>query len=341
MPSVLGAWLEKAFTGFETPDITAPVGGGLLSPDQARRFIRVAIDSTVLARDGRIETSNSPKFEVPRMTMASRILRRGVEGERVGDTAAYGGDVKPTTALVELSTVLFKGEMKVSDELFEDNIERGAVADTLATMLAEQVGRDVEEIAIKADLRRNVGADAALGPDLYLLNGQDGIIRSLETGLPAAQYIDQSATADYDELFASMIEALPARYRRNYNRLRFYTTVRHRDGYQKELAARGTNLGDSATTDEMGERALRFRGIPVREVPIMEGTSTINGAPVDYSKFAMLMDPSNMIWGFWRRVRIERFRDPREGVTSYLPTVRFDVKIADPNYGVLSYNVNL
>jgi hypothetical protein len=73
----------------------------------------------------------------------------------------------------------------------------------------------------------------------------------------------------------------------------------------------------------------------------MSGTDTINSASVDYSKFVLLVDPQNLIAGFQRRIRVERYRDPREGVTSFVVTLRCDVKIADPEFGVLAYNVNL
>jgi hypothetical protein len=49
----------------------------------------------------------------------------------------------------------------------------------------------------------------------------------------------------------------------------------------------------------------------------------------------------NLYLGFHRRVRMERWRDPREGATSFLPSVRFDVKIGDPDFGVLAYDIVL
>jgi HK97 family phage major capsid protein len=319
-------WLEKAT--WTTSDITPPTYGGLLSPEQAAAFLRVAIDAAVIMKEARIETSASPKFEVPRIAFASRILRPGTEGTRLQDTDR----VKPTTGLVTLSTVLFKGEVPVSDEVFEDNIERDRVADTIMTMLAEAVGRDIEEIAIKSDTARTSGEDATL-------DQLDGIIKQLQSGLGSSQKLDMSSGySTYTDAFSAMVEAMPARYRRNYNELRLYVPIVHVDGYQKSLAARGTGLGDQAILTEM-QTKLAFRGIPVVGVPMMSGTSTIGGSSVDYSKFAILIHPQNIIFGFHRQVRVERWRDPREGATSFLPSVRFDVKIANPEAAVLAYNV--
>lgn len=318
-------WLEKAT--WTTADVTPPTGGGLLSPEQATAFLRIAIDASVIMSEARVETSNNPKFEVPRISFGSRILRPGTEGARLNDADR----VKPTTGLVTLSTVLFKGEIPVSDELFEDTIERDRLADTIMTMLAEAVGRDIEEIAIKSDTARTAA-------ETQVFDQLDGIIKSIQSNTPTAQKINFATYTTYTDVFSKMVESLPSRYRRNYSELRFYVPVIHKDGYQKSLAARGTGLGDQAVVENLATR-LAFRGIPVVDVPMMSGTDTINGANVDYSKFLILTHPKNIIFGFHRKVRIERWRDPREGVTSFLPSVRFDVKIADPEAVVLGYNV--
>lgn len=319
-------WLEKAT--WTTADITPPTGGGILTPEQAAEFLRVAIDASVIMREARTETSANPKFEVPRIAFGSRILRAGTEGARLADADR----VKPATGLITLSTVLFKGEVPVSDELFEDNVERERVADTVMTMLAEAVGRDVEEIAIKSDTARISGEETVF--DQF-----DGIIKSIQANTPTGQKVDMTAGyATYTDAFSKLVEVLPARYRRNYADLRLYVPVLHVDGYQKSLAARGTGLGDQAFVENMVVR-LAFRGIPVVGVPMLSGTDTINNATVDYTKFLILTNPQNIIFGFHRRIRIERWRDPREGVTSFLPTVRFDCKIADPEAVAFAYNV--
>jgi hypothetical protein len=327
---MLMRWLEKAT--FATGDVTAPAGGGLLSPQQAREFLRILIDESVLLKEANNQTSLSPKFEVPRISFGNRILRPGVEGTRLTE----GNRTKPTTGLVTLSTNLFKGEVPVSDELFEDNIERDALADTIMVMIAEAVGRDVEEYAIKSDTART----SLDGADASALGEFEGLIKQFQTGLPAAHKIDATSLTSYDQLFRNMIAALPARYRRDPTALRFYVPVKHNDGYQSELAGRGTPLGDTNVTENLRLK-LAFRGVPVVPIPLMTGISTINGSEIDYDSFCMLTHPLNLYVGWHRRIRVERWRDPRDAATSFLPTLRFDVKYADPSFGVLAYNVAL
>lgn len=324
----LRAWLEKAT--FTTADIQGGSNGGFLSPQQTATFLRMVMDQSVLISELRQESSVSPKFEVPRISLNDRLLRNGTEAARLVDADRK----KPATGLVTLSTALFKGEVLVSDEMFEDNIEQGALADTLATMIAEAVGRDVEEIAIKSDTDRTGGEDATL--DQF-----DGIIASYQDELPAAQILDESAQTTATDLFRDMIESLPPKYRRDYSRLRLYVPWGVADLYHDELQDRhGGLLADTATTENLIPR-LAFRGVPVVPVALLSGEDEIDGDAIDYSSFAWLTDPKNTIIGWHRRVRIEKFRDPREGATSFLPTVRFDVKHADPNYAVLATGLNL
>lgn len=325
MTAALKAWLEKATQ--TSGDLSGGSNGGLLGADQVRTFLRLVMEQSVLVSELRQEFSNATAFEVPRIGLNTRLLRNGTEAQRLVDADRK----KATTGLVRLVTALFKGEVLVSDEFFEDNVEQGSVADTLATMIAEAVGRDVEEIAIKSDTDRTGGEDATL--DQF-----DGIIASMQTGLPGAQIVDASTFTGAQELFREMIQSMPVRYRRNYDRLRLYVPTPVADSYHSELTQRGTPLGDTAVTDNMIPR-LAYRGVPIVGVPLLSGEDTIDGDPIDYGTFAFLTDPKNIIIGWHRRVRIERFRDPREGATSYLPTVRFDVKPADPNYGVLATGV--
>jgi HK97 family phage major capsid protein len=318
-------YVAKAFC---VADITPPTGGGLLQPEQAQEFIRMAMLQAVMLKDANVFTSRSPKFEVPRISLANRVLysRAGL-----ADCARQPNQTKPATGLVTMSTVGYSGEVAVCDDVLEDNIELGGLADTLAEMIAEAVGRDIEEIAIKSDTARLPAEDATL-------DQQDGIVKQLQTALPTAQKIDATAHTASEQTFATMLAALPPVYRTSYAGMKFYVPAVMRDSYQNSLAGRATTLGDQSLIAGQNTQ-LAYRGIPIVEVPLLSGTSVINTATVDYGKFAILIHPSNIYVGFHRRVRIERWRDPREMCTYFIPSVRFAVMIADPAAAVLAYNI--
>ena len=141
-------------------------------------------------------------------------------------------------------------------------------------------------------------------------------------------------------MFRNMLGRLPAKYRREPTSLRFYVPVKHNDGYQGELAGRGTALGDSNVVENLRLK-LAFRGVPIVPVPLFTGVSSVAGAAINYDDFAILTHPSNLYIGWHRKIRVERYRDPRDGATSFLPTLRVDAKYADPAFGVLASNIVL
>lgn len=319
----LREYVQKAT--FTTSDISGAGNGGILSNQQARQFLRDAIEATVILNASDVFDSDSPKFEVPKISMSNRIMYGGNASKRDLEAARVtsGNQQKPDTDLVTLSTELFKGEVPVGDEVFEDNVERAGLADSIMAMIAEAVGRDLEELAIKSDTD---DTDISYG----LLNG---IVQQLvDANQNVYDAVDANTTPTYKGMFKAMVDKLPSRFRRTWDRLVFYVPIAVADGYAEELANRGTALGDANVVDRGN---LRYRGIPVEEVALMSGTQN----SVDYSKFCILCDPKNLKTGFHRRVRMEKFRDPREGATSFLPTVRFDSKWAQAEATVLAKNV--
>jgi hypothetical protein len=323
MATPLLAWVEKA--AISTSDLET--NGGELNATQARQFLRDAITPTVILSRADIFDSESKKFEIPKFSFGSRIMRGGNAGKRdlEGARVTTAKQAKPTTSLVTLSTELFKGEVPVPDEVFEDNIEGEGFADTLMEQIALAVGRDLEEIAIKADVD---DADDDFG--LF-----DGIVQTL-INASAPTYDATSATSAKATLKA-MLDQLPVRFRQLWNDLVFYVPVALADAYADEIGGRGTQAGDAATLNATNTDAgtLKYRGIPIVEVPLLSGTE--NG--YDYGTVAMLAHPKNVKVGFHRRVRMEKFRDPREGNTSFLPTVRYDVKWAQPEAAVYAHSL--
>ncbi len=321
MATPLLAWVEKA--AISTTDIQT--NGGELNAEQARQFLRDAIAPTVILSAADTFDSESRKFEIPKFSFGSRIMRGGnsakrdLEANRVDSTKRQ----KPTTDLVTLSTELFKGEVPVPDEVFEDNVEGDGFADTLMEEIAKAVGRDLEETAIKAD-----SGDTDLDFGLF-----DGIVQSLVDD--AQNVVDATNAASAKAVFKSALDALPARWRGAWDQLVFYVTTSLADTWADEVGTRGTTAGDESLVRDNRTSLKPYRGIQVIEVPLMTGTQNT----YDYDGVAMLIHPKNVKVGFHRRVRVEKFRDPREGNTSFLPTVRYDVKVAQTEAAVLVENV--
>jgi hypothetical protein len=321
MATPLLQWVEKA--SILTTDLQT--NGGELNATQARVFLRDAITPTAILSRADVFDSESRKFEIPKFSLGSRIMHGGNSAKRdmEGARVSSGNQQKPATSLVTLSTELFKGEVPVPDEVFEDNVEKEGFADTLMEEIAKAVGRDLEDSAIKSDVD-----DTNLDFGLF-----DGIIQSLKNSSGSGgNVVDASTKTTCRQVLKQMLDALPVRWRSAWDTLVYFVSPAFADAYAEETGSRGTAAGDD---HQLNKPVLRYRSIELVEVPLFSGTQNT----YDYSKVATLIHPKNVKAGFHRRVRVEKFRDPREGNTSFLPTVRYDVKVAQVEAAVLAENV--
>lgn len=294
-------------------------GEAPLSVQQVRQFLRVAITPQAMLPDVRTVTADANKWEESKVDFASRIMKVGTEFTRL-DAADR---VKPSTGVVTISTVLIRGEVPVSDEVLEDQVEQAGFGDTLMTMIAEAVGRDVEELMINGDTGSG-------DPYLALL---DGWIVQATSGTGNHSYDATADGGDYQSIFKKLLNSVPDKYKRDIGNWRYYVPQRLVESYRDALAARGTPLGDMSLT---GENELRYQSILIKGVPNMAITA---GSP-DTSNI-LLTHRNNLYAGWRRRVRIETYRDPREGGMSFVVSARVDAEIAQIDSTALAYNVNV
>jgi len=123
--------IEKA--DLALADLTA--GGGILKPEQAQKFMRLLIKDSVLMKLATVTPMSSPKQQIQKIRFGSRVLRPGQEATAV----AAGDRTKPDLSTVELDARLFKAEVRLSDEVLEDSIERGELRQTIMEMLASAI----------------------------------------------------------------------------------------------------------------------------------------------------------------------------------------------------------
>jgi HK97 family phage major capsid protein len=292
-------YLEKA-TFTSGTDLAS---GGLLSPEQADAFLKIAVKASPVSAEAVVRTMNATKWEEATLSWGGRILRPGVEGDRL----AVGDRVKPTAGKVELSTVLIKGEVPVTDEVMEDNVEKAGFADSIATYIAERSGEDLEDLFVRGDTDDSyVGHGELAGEYLRLLNG------IIKLGKATNEYDAVGDGTDYPTVFDGLINLIGDEYRRDMTSFRLYVSPTVKEIYHSQIGNRGTVLGDSTL---IGANVPPYKGIKIVQVPRMP------------SGFIQLIQPSNIYIGFNRKIKLERFRDPREGVTSFIVTVRGDVKI--------------
>lgn len=301
---------------------TADFGGAGQAPltiEQVDQFLELAITPQKLLPMARKVTSTATKWQESIIDFTQQILRPGVENQRLN----FPDRTTPSTGLTEISTSLFRGEVPISDEVYEDQVARAGFGDVLIRMMAKAVGRDIENIMINSQ---------AIGPN-PLLASFDGWL-TLAQG-PGANIIDATDVGqDYQRIFRSMLSALPYKYKQDVTEMRFLVPVTLVERYRENLADRGTSLGDMMIS---GTGALVFQGIEIVSVPLVGVDTTVT----PNSSYILLTHPMNLIYGVHRDLRFESWRDPREGATSFIVTCRIAAAVSVVAATTIAINVNV
>ena len=294
-------------------DLTA--GGGLLKPAQAQKFMRLLIKDSPLMRLATVVPMASPKQQLSKIKFGSRVLRPGQEATALG----VADRARPDLSQVELDAKLFKAEVRLSDEVLEDSIERGELRQTIMEMMAEAIARDIEEVAVSGD---TASADVFLAV-------MDGVLKQATSNV-----VDAAANPISKDLMRDMLKTLPSEHLRDKKAMRFLTSVDADLDYRNALAERATAVGDKFLE---GDTPVLYSGVPVQPVPLFPENL---GAGSDQTVI-LLCNPKNIHVGIWRQIRIESARDISEGTLKIVATLRFDVKYAEEPGVAKAINVQL
>jgi hypothetical protein len=298
--------------------------GGYLLPAQAHKFMRLLIKQSELMGMATVVPMAAPKQQIAKIRFGSRVLRAGKEATALTDAER----AKPDFSFLELDAKLFKADIALSDEVLEDSIERDELRQTIMELLAEAIGRDMEEVMIMGDTQ---------SPDTFLAQ-LDGVL--VQT---VSHVVDAGGAKLSKNVLFDTVRALPSEYLRVKKQLSFLASVDTELGWRNTLAERATVGGDKWLETDT---PVMYSGIPIRSIPLFPETlpapvlpalapPTAPGAPLPLVPVPrnrttiILCNPKNLQVGIWRKVRIETWRDIRAGVLSIVATLRFDVRWAD------------
>jgi len=294
-------------------DLTA--GGGILKPAQAQKFMRLLIKDSPLMQLATVVPMQSPKQQISKIKFGSRVLRPGAEA-----TALQAGErARPDLSQVELDAKLLKAEVRLSDEVLEDSIERGELRQTIMEMMAEAISRDMEEVLINGD---------KLSGDPFLAV-MDGLIKQATSNV-----VDAGGAPISKNLLRDMLKTLPSEHLRDKKAMCFLTSVDADLDYRNALAERATAVGDRLLE---GDTPVLYSGVPVQPIPLFPENL---GAGSDQTVI-LLCNPKNIHVGIWRNIRVESARDISEGTINVVATLRFDVQYAEEPGVAKAINVQL
>ena len=291
--------------------------GGLLNPEQNDTFIRNLLDAPTMLRSVRQFPMDTPEARINKIGFGSRILRAAPQG-----TSPYAEDdgtndrwlaaaerSAPTTSQVPLTTKEVIAEIRIPYEVLEDNIERGNLENTILALIAERAALDLEELII-------LGDDGS--GDTYIAL-ENGVLKRTTSHVVDAANAEISAS-----IFNNMKKALPTKYRRNLNTMRFFVSMDRESDYRLKVSGRETGLGDSILT---GNQILPVLGIGMSPVALMPNA---NG---------LLCNPQNIIFGIQRNVRIEQDREIRSREIIIVLTARVGLAIEEEDAMVKLINL--
>jgi hypothetical protein len=290
--------------------------GGILLPEQARRFIDYVWDATVLAKDGRRVTMRANTMELEKVNVGERVIRAAAQASN--DYTNAGA----TFTKVELTTKKIRLDWEVSTEALEDNIEGGALEDHLVRLMTNAFANDIEDLAINGD-----------GSTGNFLSIMEGFVHKVENDGDAHEALVTVTDDNWTtEVMQDIILAMPRKYRALKQNLKFYAGTDAFQGIVKNNgtladaiaeafapATGGTERNRQAYLDGQaqtfgGARTTRVLGIDVQEVPYY---------PADYVDLTF---PANRIWGFQRDITVNREYKPKKDTIEYTVFVRFGLQ---------------
>jgi hypothetical protein len=298
----------------QSSDFIGGGNGGYLSPEQSREFLRLMFDATDFLKDIQTLTMHAPTKDLDYMGLNSRVLRLAVEGVAPDELIGIN------TAKQQLLAKEVILPYDITDNVLEDTIERENADDRIAGMMAAQFGNDLCDLSVNGDSSLTAG-----DPDGKFLRIGDGFIK-LAMDSPDTHKVDTDSSRDYKgEVFPMMLAALPNRFKRRKNELRFYVSPSVAEAYIQQLAIRETELGDESL---ITGRPQRFSGIQLFECEYMP------------DEVLILTSNKNLATGIFRDVKAENQRQSRKRLTEYTVTMRLDpAKIIWHDALVVAYDV--
>lgn len=292
--------LNKA--DLQLSDLTA---GGLLVPQQAAKFLRITIKQSKVLPLASIQTMSGPQAEVDKLHFPGRVLHAAKPQVALSSSQRS----KPTLDKVTLTTHLYKAEIRLGNEVLEDNIERGTLVDTVLETASGAVARDMDEFVIQSD---TTSADA----DLAELNG---IVKQATSHTVAA-----GASSLDKNILRDMQKTMPAEFM-DRGRMVYLVSNQAEIDYRDSLANRNTDTGDTALGAFVNTVSnVNYNGMRVIDVPMFPENL---GSGNDES-YGLLLDPKNIVVGFQRKINIETDKDISAGELIIVMSCRWDVKFA-------------
>lgn len=241
----------------------ALASSGKLNPAQADKFIDYVIDVTGLKNNARVVRFRNEDLNIDKIGVGKRVAMDAAE--IVAPSARRG----VTTSKVTLTPKEIIVPFEIGDSFREINLEGEGVEDHIVKMMATQLANDLETLYVEGDtlgraaLEGDIvdgGSSSLFIKDSYLALG-DGWLKLSRSG----NVVDLAGANVGAHAFSQMLNALPAKFKRNRASLRFMTSIDLEQNYREKVSTRATAAGDAALN---ATAPLTPFGVPLMPFPL-------------------------------------------------------------------------
>jgi HK97 family phage major capsid protein len=278
--------------------------GGQMNTQQARKFIKMLIDTPTVLNECRTVQMESDSRKIEKIGFGTRILRPGIEGTPLEEEQKS----KPTLGKIQLNAKEVIAEVNITYDTLENNIEGKNLKNTIMKLIADRAALDIEELIINGD---TTSAD----PYLKLIDG----IRKQSI----SHIVDWKSAAVGKDLFKNAIKRMPVKYRRDKRNMRFYVSDNTETEWIDIIGNRATTAGDSALT---GGKVYPAYGVPVKGISMLLPYD--NGTEKDVTD-GIFTHPKNIATGISRNISVEVDKDIRARMFIIVLTMKLDVKFEE------------
>ena len=296
-----------------------------LTNEEADRFINQVVDESALLKAVRVHRTNSPSGDLSKLNITGPVTEKATENTDSGNT------YKPANAVVSYATAKTRSAIDITGEVQEDTIEGGGAQSTIMSAMISQIANDMEMLSIEGDtsIAGATASDRLLKSNngWHTLTGSTSGVNRVDAGGLRASY----------RLFVEMMRAMPTKWARDLNKLRWVMSKKSEIDLSEEWGGRVTDLGDTLRQTGALPPIL---GVAPLVVTLLPTDLTIDGTSGDTGSFIWLMDPTNFIYVVQRELTVEWERVPRSDTDQGTVHMRTDFIIEEEDAIVKAYNVN-
>jgi len=243
---------------------------GKLNPQQADKFLDYVIDETKLKNAARMVKFKPESLEIDKIGVGRRAA---VPKSEATDPGVRRGI---TTSKVTLTPKEVMVPVEIGDTFKDINIEGEDIETHIIKMFATQLANDLEELYVLADilgpavLQGDIvdgGSTTQYIKDNYLAL-MNGWLRLADSG----NVVDALGGNIESKIFSLAIKAMPSKFKRNREQLRFLIASDLEQNYREKISTRATGAGDVALSTT---KNLTPFGIEAVQVPLLPLQPTV------------------------------------------------------------------